>query len=138
MSAELLILLGGLSAFTLTLYWVRSRHLREKYAAVWLGVASLLLVCGVFPGLIMGLADAARLSYPSAVLFVSLAAVYVFSFGVTVSLSRHYWRNTRLVQELALLEQRVRDLERELEGERASREGRLVAAGGGARSVPRD
>ena len=59
----------------------------------------------------MSLADASRLSYPAAVLFVALAAIYVFSFTVSVSLSRQYRRNTRLNQEIALLELRLRGLE---------------------------
>ena len=51
-------------------------------------------------------------SYPSAVLFISLGAIYVFAFSVSVSLTRLHRRNIRLMQEVALLEQRVRQLER--------------------------
>jgi hypothetical membrane protein len=103
-NAELLMLLGGLCAFVLTVYWVRSRDLREKYAVLWLVAASLLLLCGLFPGVIMGFAGAAHL-------FVSLAAIYIFSFAVSVALSRQYWRNIRLTQEIALLERRLRTME---------------------------
>jgi len=110
-NAELLMLLGGLCAFVLTVYWVRSRDLREKYAVLWLVAASLLLLCGLFPGVIMGFAGAAHLSYAAAVLFVSLAAIYIFSFAVSVALSRQYWRNIRLTQEIALLERRLRTME---------------------------
>jgi hypothetical protein len=111
MNAELLMLVGGLAAFLLTLHWVRSRDLREKYAVVWVVVASVLLVCGLFPGLIMYFADRAHLAYSSAVLFVALAAIYVFSFSVSVSLTHQYRRNARLMQELALLNARVQQLE---------------------------
>src|SRR5205085_164729 len=86
LTAERLMLIGGLSAFLLTIYWVRKRHLREKYAVVWVGVAALLLLCGIFPEVIMTFADTAHLAYPSAVLFVALAAIYTFSFSVSVSL----------------------------------------------------
>jgi hypothetical protein len=111
MNAERLMLLGGVAAFALTIYWVRNRDLREKYAVAWIVVAFLLLLCGMFPSAIMSLADASRLSYPAAVLFVALAAIYVFAFTVSVSLTRHYRRNLRLIQELSLLEARVRSLE---------------------------
>jgi len=113
MKAETLMLAGGVVAFLLTVYWVRSRDLREKYAVLWLMVATLLLLCGLFPEGIMMFADASRLSYPSAVLFVALAAVYVFSLSVSVSLTHQYRRNVRLAQEIALLEYRVRQLEQE-------------------------
>jgi hypothetical protein len=111
MSAELLMQVGGITAFLLTLYWVRSRDLREKYAVLWLLVAFLLLLCGIFPSVIMTLAQYAHLSYPAAVLFIALTMIYVFSFAVSVSLSHVHRRNLRLTQEIALLEQRLRLLE---------------------------
>lgn len=114
MSAELLMLIGGLTAFCLTLYWVRSRDLREKYAVLWIGAALVVLLCGVFPKAIMFAAERAHLAYPTAVLFISLAAIYIFSFTVSVSLTHQHRRNIRLMQELAIMEQRVRSLEEEV------------------------
>jgi hypothetical protein len=114
LNAENLMLIGGVSAFLLTVYWVRSRDLREKYAVIWIAVALVPLICGIFPDLIKTLAERARLAYPSAVLFISLAAIYVFSFSVSVSLTRQYRRNVRLTQEMALMEQRLRVLEQML------------------------
>jgi hypothetical protein len=111
MNAEMLMLLGGIAAFVLTIYWVRSRELREKYAVIWLFVASVLLLCGLFPEVVKRTAEAVRLSYPAAVLFVALGVMYVFAFTVSVSLSRQYRRNIRMLQEIALLEHRVRLLE---------------------------
>jgi hypothetical protein len=111
MNAELLMMMGGTAAFLLTIYWVRSRELREKYAVVWLVVAFVLLLFGLFPDVVKRTAEAVRLSYPAAVLFVALGVIYVFAFAVSVSLSRQYRRNIRLLQELALLEHRVRELE---------------------------
>lgn len=114
MTAELLMLIGGVSSFLITVRWVRQRHLREKYAVGWLAVATLLLLCGLFPRIIMSWAESAHLSYPAAVLFVALTLIYPFSFFVSLSLTRQYRRNVRLMQELALLEQRVRMLEQRL------------------------
>jgi hypothetical protein len=113
LTAERLMLIGGLTSFLLTVHWVRRRDLREKYAVGWVLVACVLLLTGLFPGVIMSLADAAHLSYPAAVLFVALAVVYVFSLGVSVSLTRQYRRNVRLTQEVAMLERRIRLLEEE-------------------------
>lgn len=120
MNAELLMLLGGTSAFVLTVYWVRHRDLREKYAVGWLAVAFLLLLCGLAPSGIMAFADASRLSYPAAVLFIALAMIYVFSFSVSLSLTRQYRRSVRMAQELALLHGRLNELERRLQSAQAS------------------
>lgn len=114
MNAETLMLIGGTSAFALTVYWVRSRELREKYAVAWTAVAVLLFLVGLFPEALMRLADRAHLSYSAAVLFVALTLIYFFSFAVSVSLTHQYRRNVRLTQELALLGERVRRLEKEL------------------------
>lgn len=114
MNAETLMLVGGTTGFGLTLYWVRSRGLREKYAVAWTAVALLLLLVGLFPRVLMSLANEAHLSYPAAVLFAALTLIYVFSFTVSVSLTSQYRRNVRLTQEVAILEERVRRLERAL------------------------
>jgi hypothetical protein len=118
-NAERLMMLGGVVAFLLTLSWVRTRALREKYAVLWLGMAFLLLLCGLFPQALMVMADMAHLSYPSAVLFVSLAAIYTFAFSVSVSLTGQHRRNIRLTQDLALLENRLRQVESALAEARA-------------------
>jgi hypothetical protein len=115
-TAELLMTLGGITAFFLTINWVRQRQLREKYAIGWICVALVLLIIGLFPSLVMSFADTAHLSYPSAVLFIALAAIYLFALSVSISISRQYRHSTRLMQELAILEFRVRDLEQKLAG----------------------
>ena len=111
MNAELFMLVGGTFGFLLTLYWVRSRDLREKYAVGWMLVAAILLLCGLFPSVIMRLADASRLSYPAAVLFVALTFIYGYAFSVSVSLTRQHRTSHRLVQQVALLEERLRRAE---------------------------
>lgn len=114
MTAESLMLVGGATAFALTLYWVRRRELREKYAVAWVVLATLLFLVGLFPGLIMRFAEFTHLAYSSAVLFISLTLIYLFSFTVSVSLTHQFRRNVRLTQELGMLEERVRHLERAL------------------------
>jgi len=111
---ELLMLIGGVCAFFLTLSWVRNRELREKYAISWMALAIALLVCGLFPDLIKSFAKTWGLSYPAATLFAALTTIYIFSFTVSVSLTRLYRRSIRLVQDVGLLEQRIVDLERQL------------------------
>jgi hypothetical protein len=111
MTAERLMMLGGVAAFVLTLIWVRSRDLREKYSLIWLGFASCLLVCGVFPEFIETAAEWCRLSYSAAVLFVAVTMAYFFAFGTTVALTRYHRRITRLLQTVALLEHRLAQLE---------------------------
>ncbi|MDB5311017.1 MAG: putative integral rane protein [Gemmataceae bacterium] len=111
MNAELLMLLGGGTAFALTLHWVRSRELGERHALGWILAATVALLCGLFPHTLMELADASRLSYPTAALFVALGAGYLFAFAVSVALTRLHRRCVRLLQVVALLEHRLKQLE---------------------------
>jgi hypothetical protein len=111
MNAETLMLIAGVSGSLLTIHWARTRKLRERYALPWLMVAAMLLICGLFPGLIKTFADAWHLSYPSAVMLIALTMIYTYSFFVSVALSRQYRRSAKLAQEVALLEARLRVLE---------------------------
>ena len=110
-TAEVIMLVGGITAFIVTLHWVRKREVREKYCVPWLALAVFLLLCGSFPYTLMDIATWANLGYVTAVLAVALTIIYFFAFSVTVSLSRQYRRNLRLTQEVALLEQRLRRVE---------------------------
>ena len=48
-NAEFLMLLGGVGAFVMTLYWVRVRELRERYAIGWLLSRHFFCSLGLFP-----------------------------------------------------------------------------------------
>ncbi|TWT93516.1 DUF2304 domain-containing protein [Neorhodopirellula pilleata] len=111
MNAERLMMVAGVIAFLLTLYWVRSRELKERYALGWLGLATALLLFGLFPDVIKNFAKAWHLSYASAVLFFALAVIYVYSFFVSVSLSRQHRKTVRLIQEIGILKEQVRALQ---------------------------
>jgi hypothetical protein len=115
LTAESLMFLGGVTAFLLTLYLVRNRELREKYAVGWILAAVLLLLCGMFPEVLKTAAHLVRLSYPAAVLFIALTAIYLFAISVSISLTRQHRRTLRLMQEIALLEQSMRKIEGKLE-----------------------
>ena len=111
MNAPTLMLVGGVVAFLVTIHWVRNRDMRERYAIGWLVMAAILLLCGLFPSVIMRWANFAHLSYSSAVLFVSLTAIYCFALFVSVALTHQYRRSVRLMQELAILSQRLERLQ---------------------------
>jgi hypothetical protein len=114
MTAELLMLIGGIASFVLTLSWVRNRDLREKYALGWMALAFFLLIIGLFPNLIKKFADSAHLGYASAMLFLALGVIYMFSFFISVALTRQYRTQVRLTQEVAILEEKLRRLEAQL------------------------
>jgi cell division protein FtsW (lipid II flippase) len=92
---------------------IRRRHLRERYALIWVVTGIVLLVLALWRG---GLNTLARWvgvkTYPPSVLFAALLffmLVLVLHFSIV--LSRLTDQNVTLAQKLALLEARLRERE---------------------------
>lgn len=108
--AGLLVL--SLALVVLILELVRRGYLKERYALLWLAVSALGLVVGIFPSIIVRLSHLLGFQY--------LTVLYVFSFlfllGIvlvfTVVISRLSERSRKLAQEVALLDARLRELEK--------------------------
>ncbi len=106
-------LLGvSLLLMTLVLELVRRGRLKERYALLWLGAAGGSLLVGLFPAIIVRLADVLHFQYLTVVYtlsFLFLLAI-VLAFSVVISLLSERCRV--LAQESALLSQRLEELER--------------------------
>jgi hypothetical protein len=114
LKVEYFMLLGGLAAFLITLYWLRKRELREKYALGWLGISLLLLILGLFPAILMKTAHLLHFSYAALASFITAGFFFLFAFSVSISLSRQHRKNIKLTQEIGLLENRIRGLENQI------------------------
>ena len=55
MSASIFFLIVALCICTLVIIQVRNLKMKEKYAALWLGVGAAIIVLGIFPGLLDGI-----------------------------------------------------------------------------------
>ena len=102
------LLIGGILAL------IRTRRLQERYALLWLGAAIGVVVFGLWD---TGLGFVARLfgiAYPPSALFliVSLFLVAVIMHAV-ITISRLSTHVHTLAQRLALLDERLRALERD-------------------------
>ena len=107
----------GLAVFSvalllLVLELVRRGYLKERYALLWLATAGAGLVIGVFPGVIVLLSSLFRFQYLTVIVSLSLIFILGLVLSFSVILSRLSERNRRLAQEVALLGERVRTLER--------------------------
>jgi hypothetical protein len=122
-----LALAAGLLLVVLTL--LLRRQLSEKYAALWLIVTVLVLVLGLFPGLLDWLTAALGVQVPANLLF-SLAIVLLLGVGLHLSweISRAEDELRRVAEESALnraeiarLTARIDRLERTASGDRDDR-----------------
>lgn len=71
-----------------------TRRLREKYAALWLLIGVVILVLGIFPGLLNGLTSLVGVVLPANLLF---ALAILLLLGVTLHLS---WEQSQAENEL--------------------------------------
>jgi hypothetical protein len=93
---------------------VRRRRLMERYALVWLLAAAALFVLGVWQGLLTSLAtDVGIRSAPNALFALGFVFVVGLLLSLTIVISRLGEQSKQLAQRLALLADRVAELERE-------------------------
>ena len=107
-----LITVASVCLLILVLDLVRRKHLREKYALVWLLVSVLLILVSLVPALLDIVATKLGILYgPSLLFMVGIFVLLVLSIMLSVIVSHQTSRIIGLVQQLGLLENRVRKLE---------------------------
>jgi len=103
--ASLLLLLAVLEL-------VRRRRLREKYALLWLLTAVVLLILSIWRGAVDSIASLVGVGYAPAIIFaIAFLFVLVVLLHYSTVVSNLADRTVWLTQQIALLEQRIRDLE---------------------------
>jgi hypothetical protein len=90
---------------------VRRRILTEEYSFVWIACSVLLLVLSLWRGILHVLAAWLDVHYPPAVLLLVLMFfVFVASLSFSVIASRQRRQIERLIEDVAILRTRVREL----------------------------
>lgn len=107
------VILGAV-LIAVILWMLLTRRLREKYAVMWLVLGMVLLLLGVFPGLLGAATKLLGVELPANLLF---AASLVVLLGVTLHLSWELSQNEeetrRLAEEIAILSARIDSIERD-------------------------
>lgn len=119
MSANIFFLILTIVLIVMVLLQVRSQKMKEKYAALWLSVSTIIIILVAFPKLLDWLAALVGIETPVNLLFL-LAIIMLI--GVALHLTQELSRmaeNTRVLAEkvaindltVERLTQRVNDLE---------------------------
>jgi hypothetical protein len=99
------------------------RQLREKYAVLWLVIGLLVLVLGVFPGLLSWLAHVVGVQLPSNLLFIlTLLLLLGVALHHSWELSKSEEETRRLAEEVAILRADVEELRSTRDSGNADRE----------------
>lgn len=107
---DLIQYLAGITSFfflLLVLYTVYHGRLREAYALIWILVSTGILVLSLSKKLLHFLADIVGIKTPAfALLSCLLMGMLFMLFQITLVLSKHNEKITRLTEELALLKEK--------------------------------
>ena len=114
MPVQLFAALASVVLLGIVIELIRSRKLRERYALLWLATAGVILFFAVWRSGLHSLSKALGIAYPPNALFVlSMLFVLVLLLHFSTVISKLSDRSTTLTQRLALLEERLRELEGE-------------------------
>lgn len=113
---QVFMLLAVLLYFVLLVQMLKRKNLNLKYTLVWLFSGILMLVLSAFPQLLNEFAGLLGVYDPTNALFalVFFCGIIIL-MSLTAIVSHLNEKNKRLIQSVALLEKRVRELE---EGDR--------------------
>ena len=94
----------GALVLLLVVELLRRRQLREKYAALWLGIGLVAVVIALFPAVLDRLTELAGFAVPANLLFFGGSLVLTaISMQLSLEIGRLEEKTRRLAEEVALL-----------------------------------
>ena len=119
LQAAMLIAVG--LYFLIVLKLLRRKMLNLKYTLLWLASGVIMLALAVFPRILGGFAALVGIYDPTNALFAFMFfCVVMILMSITAIVSKLNEKSKQVIQSVALLEQRVRELEEETTGVKPS------------------
>jgi hypothetical protein len=111
---QVVAIVGALVLLGVVLEMVRRRRLLERYALLWLFSAVVILGLALWRGALEQVAHAVGIySPPNALFFVAMAFILVLLLHFSAAVSRLADQSKVLAQRQAILEEQLRDLQRQ-------------------------
>lgn len=96
---------------------VSRRRLLLRYSLIWLALAVIVAIAALFPAPLYCLSDLLGFVTPSNfIFFAALFALMIISLSLSIVVSRQARKITSLIQDLAIVSNRLDQLEKEREG----------------------
>ena len=112
-SLQMIVIIGILFYFAVIFYLLKKKTLALKYTLMWILAGIFMAIIAVFPTLLKKLSILIGIETPSNALFaVLLFVILLILMSLTSIISGLNKMNVKLIQAVALLEKRVRDLEK--------------------------
>lgn len=109
---RVVLIIAVILYFVLILYWLKIKALNLKYSLLWLLSGVVMGILVIFPETLLWVSSLVGIQTPMyALLFFALAFVIAILMSITSIVSRQNRKIRTLIQENALLEKRIRDIE---------------------------
>lgn len=118
MTAQILGAVAAIITFIFVFTLLRRGVLREKYAVLWLFFSAATLFFAIFPGALLWISSTIGVAEPVNLLFfLTVVLLILVAVQLSYELSRHEARIRRLAEEVALLDEQLRVMRTEREGD---------------------
>ena len=115
MPFQILTLSGSFIFLIVVLRYVYKSKIKEAYALLWIAAALVTAVFAIFPEQLSSLAAVLGIVTPAfALILCMLGCILLLLFQITIIISGHHERITRLLEEISLLKEEVISKEKEL------------------------
>ena len=113
---QILLILGAMALFGMIVWLIKHKKIEVKYSIIWLAFSATMILFAIFPYLVLVLGDISGVVNPVNFIFMTLFAfILLILLSVSAVISGFSTKIKRLAQANALLEKRVRELEKKLE-----------------------
>ena len=115
-SLRVVLLIAVVLYFVVILYFLKKKSIELKYTLIWLFAGLILGVLVIFPSLLMYMARAIGIIDPMNALFVvAIGFIIAILMMLTSIVSRQSNKIRRLIQEHAILENKLKEIENRLD-----------------------
>lgn len=109
---RILLIIGMICYFVLIIHYLKKGMLDLKYTLVWIAIGVFLLLMVMFPNIILFIKRISGIESNMNALYIMLIAfLMLISMTLTAIVSRASLKIRYMVQEIAMLEKRLRELE---------------------------
>ena len=113
---RILLILGAIALFGMIVWLIKNKKIEVKYSIIWLAFSATMILFAIFPYLVLVLGDISGVANPVNFIFMILFVfILLILLSVSAVISGFSTKIKRLAQANALLEKRVRELEKKLE-----------------------
>lgn len=117
MTASILAIITSIITLVFIIDLLRRGVLKEKYAVLWLSIAGIALILSVFPSILEWITETLGFEVPANLLFFGTIVVLVLvAVQLSYELSGHEAKIRRLAEEVALQQEEIKGLRRDIEG----------------------